>query len=248
MRTRSTRRPARLFFRIAAGAAVGLAGVLLTATAASAHIHVDGTDTTRGGEGVLTFRVPSESDTASTVGVQITFPTDTPITDASTQPKPGWTATITTAKASTPIQTDDGPVDTYVTQVTWKADSAAAGIAPGEFDTFAVAVGPLPAVASVSFPALQTYSDGSQVNWNEQATGGVEPEHPAPTLTISPSTDSASASASPSATADASTMDMSSSNSAPAWPGIVGLIAGGVALVIAIVAIARTSRKETPSA
>lgn len=244
MRSRSTRRPARLFFRIAAGAAVGLAGVLLTATAASAHIHVDGTDATRGGEGVLTFRVPSESETASTVGVQITFPTDTPIAGASTQPKPGWTATITTAKASTPIQTDDGPVDSYVTQVTWKADSAAAGIAPGEFDTFAVAVGPLPAVASVSFPALQTYSDGSQVNWNEQATGGVEPEHPAPTLTLAAQSDAST----PTPTAEAASVDGGSTASAPAWPGIVGLIAGGVALVIAIVAIARTSRKETPSA
>jgi hypothetical protein len=37
------------------------------------------------------------------------------------------------------------------------------------------------------FNALQTYSSGEKVNWNEvSADPSVEPEHPAPTLTITP--------------------------------------------------------------
>jgi periplasmic copper chaperone A len=37
------------------------------------------------------------------------------------------------------------------------------------------------------FNALQTYSSGEKVNWNEvSADPSIEPEHPAPILTITP--------------------------------------------------------------
>lgn len=46
-------------------------------------------------------------------------------------------------------------------------------------------LGQLPTTGSLTFTALQTYSTGEQVRWNEvSADGSTEPEHPAPTLTI----------------------------------------------------------------
>ena len=179
------RRPSasRRVLRVVAGLALGTAAVLVGATAASAHVHVDGEDTTRGGYGVLTFRVPTESATASTTELTVTLPADHPIASVSVRPVAGWTATVTTAKLAKPITTDDGQVTTYASRVDWKADAAAA-IEPGQYQEFAISAGPLPDVASLVLPATQRYSDGSVVEWNQVATGSAEPEHPAPVLTL----------------------------------------------------------------
>lgn len=224
-------------------AAAAAALVLAVAGPASAHVRVDG-PVTAGGYGVLTFRVPTESDTASTVKLQVTFPKDTPIITVSTQPKAGWTADVATDKLAKPEKDDDGnTIDTYISSVTWTA-AAGAGIKPGEFDTFALSVGPIPDVKDLTFPTAQTYSDGSVVNWNEIQQGGTEPQHPAPTLVVAPASSGGSAStASPTPTA-MSGMDMSSSSSggSGAGLGIAGLIAGVLALILAIVALVRSGR------
>ena len=102
----AARRARRSLVRLVAGLAVAAGAVLVGATAASAHVHVDGEDATRGGYGVLTFRVPTESDTASTTEVTVTMPTRTPIASASVEPVAGWTATVTTARLAKPIETD----------------------------------------------------------------------------------------------------------------------------------------------
>ncbi|MEO8827188.1 DUF1775 domain-containing protein [Lapillicoccus sp.] len=49
-------------------------------------------------------------------------------------------------------------------QVTWTATGDAA-IAPGEYQTFAISGGRLPAPGVLVFPADQTYSDGTVVSW-----------------------------------------------------------------------------------
>lgn len=196
-----------------------LAAVALAAPAL-AHVNVSGTDATQGGYGVATFRVPSESDTASTTELRVALPDDTPILSASVQPKPGWTATVTNTKLATPRKDDDGnPVTEYVSVVDWKADTPQAAIPPNQFDEFKLSVGPLPKAASVSFPAMQFYSDGSTVNWNEKAAEGQpEPEHPAPVLKLASGTSDESttpSSAVPASPAPAST---------PTWPGIAALV------------------------
>lgn len=236
----------RWMSRVGIGVVVGVAGALVVAGAASAHVKVSGIDTTQGGYGVLTFRVPSESATASTTELTVTFPSDTPITSASTQPMAGWTATVKTAKLAKPQKTDDGTVDTYVSQVDWKADNAAAAVPPGEFQMFNLSVGPLPEKSSVSFPALQYYSDGSTVNWNEASADGAEPEHPAPVLQLAAATSDTSGSTStPTVTAQASgsSMDMSSADDT-AWTGIAGLIAGILGLIAGGIALVRSGRKS----
>ncbi|HEY4152664.1 MAG TPA: YcnI family protein [Pseudolysinimonas sp.] len=233
--------------RIAAVAALSIATVLIAAGAASAHVKVTGIDVTQGGYGVLTFRVPSESDTLSTTEIDITFPKDTPIASVSLQPKAGWTGVVTTAKLDTPIATDDGEIDTYVSQVTFTADDAASAIPPQEFDMFNLSVGPLPTTPTVSFPTLQTYSDGSTVDWSEQSANGTEPEHPAPTLALpavaAVGSDSGAASAAPDTAGTPTTVNGTE------WTGFAGLVAGVLALIIAIIALVRVRppSDSTPS-
>ena len=160
----------RPFATVAAGVVAGIAAALVLASSASAHVHVDGPDATQGGYSMLTFRVPTESETASTTSLTVTLPSDTPLAYVATQPKPGWTATVTTADLTTPVQNHDGELTTYVSSVTWTADSPDGGIGPGEFDTFSVLAGPLPEVDSVTLPVAQGYSDGTVVE--HAAVGG----------------------------------------------------------------------------
>lgn len=212
-------------------ALLGLVLLVVAAPLASAHVRVDG-QASPGGYSVLTFRVPTESDTASTPSLKVTFPSSTPITSVSTQPKAGWKASVSTKKLSKPVTTEDGSqLTTYVSTVTWKATGH--GIAPGEFDTFAVSAGPIPDTSQLSFPAEQGYSDGSVVKWNQIQSGDTEPEHPAPTLTVTKA--DASAASAPVQTA---------SGPGTAW-GISGAAAGFLALVLSAVALWRT-RRGTP--
>ncbi|MCV7014973.1 YcnI family protein [Mycolicibacterium madagascariense] len=218
---------------LAAAAAIGFAAPAL------AHVEVSGTDATQGGYGVATFRVPSESDTASTTELRVTLPDDTPILSASVQPMPGWTATVTKKKLATPQKDDDGnTVTDYVSVVDWKATTPQAAIPPNQFDEFNLSLGPLPKAASVSFPAQQFYSDGSVVNWNEKAAQGQpEPDHPAPMLTLTSDSDTATAPASAAPAAPAAA-------SAPTWPGIVALVVAVVAVLLGLANLALLRRKS----
>jgi len=252
----SSRSPKGRFRRLTAAVAltVGIvASGALFAGSASAHVKVSGTDAVQGGSGVITFRVPSESATAATTGLLITFPASTPFTSVDTQPKQGWQATVTKKPLAHPQKNDDGDLITeYVAQVDFKANGKADGIPPGEFDMFNLSVGPFPTASSMSFGALQTYSDGTTVNWDEQSANGTEPEHPAPVLQLTAAASTASA-ASDQPTVSASAQPQAASGSSgggASWTGITGLVAGLLALVVSLaVLMANRSRdKAAPSA
>jgi uncharacterized protein len=224
---------------------------LVFAGSASAHVKVSGVDAVQGGSGVITFRVPSESDTASTTGLLITFPAATPFTSVDVQPKAGWTARVTKKPLPHPLTNDDGETITdYVAQVDFTAtgSGAGAGIPPGEFDMFNLSVGPFPKAPDMTFAALQTYSDGSTVNWDEKSANGTEPDHPAPVLQLA----AAAAGAQPATASQtrASQTGTGGSAGSPSWPGITGLIAGLAALVVAVAALisARSRGRAAPPA
>jgi uncharacterized protein YcnI len=185
-----------LFVVLAAGAAL-----LLPATSALAHVTVNPPQATQGSYAKLAFRVPNERDGVNTTKVEVNFPVDHPIASVSVRPHPGWTYTVDRTKLTTPIKSDDGEISEAVTKITWTGGA----IKPGEFDEFEVSVGPLPDdVDSLTFEALQTYSDGQIVRWiDEAAPGAAEPDHPAPVLTLTKATASDGAAATTSTTAPA---------------------------------------------
>lgn len=228
----------KLFQTFAAVTATTACAVALAAPAA-AHVKVTG-DATQGGWGVLNFRVPTESDTASTTALLVVLPDDQPIISVSTQQKAGWTATITKKKLPAPQKDDDGvEVTDYVSSVEWKATAPDAPIPPHQFNVFAISAGPLPKVNTLALPAVQTYSDGKTVNWNEKATPGQpEPEYPAPALQLKPAggEDHDRAAAPAAAPAPATPA---------AWPGLTALAVSVVALLLGIANLASSRRKTT---
>ncbi len=177
------------------------AGALLAASAgiASAHVTVSAPGAVQGGsDQIITFRVPTESDTASTTALKVQLPTDTPIASVLVQPVPGWSFTETTTKLAKPIVTDDGDITQAVSEIDWKANTSADAIGPNQFQQFVIIAGQLPDTPTLTFKAIQTYSDGSEVDWIELPAAGsnAEPDHPAPVLTLAASatTDSSSSS------------------------------------------------------
>ncbi|MEV6349777.1 YcnI family protein [Actinoplanes sp. NPDC051851] len=220
-------------------AAAGLL-VLGLAGPASAHVTVNPSTATAGGYAKVSFRVPTESDTASTTKVEVNLPTDSPIASVSLKPLPGWTAVAEKTKLATPVKTDDGEVTEAVTKITWTAGSSSA-IKPGQFQEFDVALGPLPDSGQVIFKALQTYSDGTVVRWiDEPTTDGTEPESPAPVLTITAADDSTDTAATTATATEAEPTDDGGSGSGL---GLAGLIAGLLGLVLGGLAYAKASRK-----
>jgi periplasmic copper chaperone A len=208
---------------------VALAGLLtLGLGVASAHVSVSSPDASQGGFGKIVFRVPNESDTASTVKLRIQLPTDTPFASVSTEPIPGWSTTLTRTALNPPQKDDDGnEITEAVSVVEFAADPGNSGVGPGQFQEFSLSVGPFPDAKALSFSTVQTYSDGTETAWIDPTVEGQpEPEHPAPTLTLS---SSSSSSSDGSAAADSSSSDSGSSSTAT-----VALILSIVALVLGV--------------
>jgi uncharacterized protein len=171
-------------------AALILGAVVLVASPASAHVTVSRPDARAGGYGKVVFRVPTESDTASTTKVRVTLPEDTPFASVGAQPKPGWTVDVEKAKLDEPITSHGTTLTEAVRTVTWSTDGD--GIAPGEFDEFALSLGRMPDVEALTFAAEQTYDDGEVVAWDQPTEEGQdEPEHPAPVLELASAPDDA---------------------------------------------------------
>jgi periplasmic copper chaperone A len=215
-------------------AGVAAASIGLTALPALAHVTVSSPSATQGGFGVLTFRMPNEVDNANATDLKVQLPAEQPLASVSVKPQAGWTYTVTRAKLATPLKDDDGnTVTDYPSVVEWKATDG--GLKPGEYGEFQLSVGPLPKADSMTFKALQTYSDGNVVSWIElPATGSSdEPEHPAPTLKLTAPGAATTTGTTPAAAAPAADDNGSSATGAYVVGGL-GLVAGLAALGVAL--------------
>jgi uncharacterized protein YcnI len=202
-----------------------LAASVTVAAVASAHVTVSSQDAAAGGYGKLTFRVPNESDTASTVGLRIQIPPEAAMASVRTQPLPGWTATLTTTDLAEPLQSEGGEISSYVSVVEFRATEG--GIAPGQFQEFALSGGPFPEADTLTFPTVQLYSDGTEAAWIEPTVAGQgEPERPAPTLSLAAG-DSAATPPEAAATESATDHSHTSVSDSP----------GGLALFLSILAL-----------
>jgi uncharacterized protein YcnI len=170
--------------RLLAAGVVTAGLVLVSSSAAEAHVTVGSDTTVTGKYAELTFKVPNEKPDAKTTKVVVTLPDKTPLVNVSARPTSGWTVTVTNATLPAPVVVRGTTVTSAPHQVTWTATGDAA-IAPGQYQTFAISGGPLPAPGVLMFPADQTYSDGTVVSWSEPTVAGQpEPKHPAPTVTV----------------------------------------------------------------
>jgi uncharacterized protein YcnI len=228
---------------VMAGAA---ALVFAIAGAASAHVTVNPGTATQGDYTKVSFRVPTESDTASTTKLEVNLPTDTPIASVSIKPLPGWTAKTTTSKLAAPIKSDDGDITQAVSKIEWTA-SGGSEIKPGYFQEFDVSMGPLPKTSQLVFKALQTYSDGTIVRWiDEPTTDGSEPEKPAPVLKLTAPGAATASTSGPTVAVASTSNDAGSSdggNGGMAF-GIAGLAAGVVAIVLGLLAYRRSGQNR----
>jgi uncharacterized protein YcnI len=215
--------------------AVAATVALVGAAPALAHVTAQPGKAEQGGFTVIALRVPTESDTAGTVSLQVTLPADHPITSVRTTPRPGWTATMTKAPLNPPIESNGRTITEAVRTVTWTADPGTR-IGPGEFAEFPLSLGPLPTDTDrLVLPAVQTYDDGEIVAWDQPpAADGSEPERPAPTVTLTPASDGAD---DPTTTAAATPTDTTAR-----WLGGGGLLVGALGLGVGAGAVLRTRR------
>jgi uncharacterized protein YcnI len=198
-------------------AAMTATGLSAATTTAWAHVEVQADSAVRGGETILTFEVPNESDKgALTTQLSVALPN---VASASTESMPGWTARLDRDSAAGTTRS-----------VTWTA-APGSGIAPDQFALFRVAV-TLPDTDSVTFPAAQTYADGTVVHWDQPPLpGGGEPEHPVPTLALT-AAPSENATQSSSPTVSASKAPTSAQASSPTAADSTARWLAGAALVI----------------
>ena len=209
--------------RLAGLSAVCALALLTLAGTASAHVTANAGTAKQGGFTKVSFRVPNERDTASTVQLEINFPTDHPMAFVSTRAVPGWTSTVQKTTLDKPIKTSDGEVSEVVSKITW----AGGKVAPGQFEDFDVSMGPLPTDTNeLVFKALQTYDNGEVVRWIDTAPEGApEPAHPAPVLKLTPAN-----------TAQAATETTTTAEAPPAT-GTWGVVLGMAGIVLGLVGI-----------
>jgi len=222
-------------------ASAALAAALLAAPAvAEAHVTLQPEQAPAGGFVRLDVRVPNERDDANTTKVDVKFPPG--FAEASYQKVPGWGVKVTKAKLAKPIQTDDGAVTEGVSRITWTADSTADGIPPGAFQDFGLSVQvPGKAGDTLTFKALQTYSNGTVVRW----IGPAGSDTPAPTVQV---TAAGGAAGAPAATATPAKASDGASNGL----AITALIVGALGLITGVAALSSrrgaAARSRSPRA
>jgi uncharacterized protein YcnI len=163
-------------------AAVGTA-LLASTVPASAHVTIQPGSLEGGDFSVVAVRVPNERDDASTTRLRVILPDDQPLGSVQTTPLPGWRVTTAQRKLDQPLDFFGAKLTSVVSEVTWTA--TAGGVRPGQFQDFPLSLGQLPESGDLVFKAVQTYSNGEKVAWNQEAVDdAAEPEHPAPVLTV----------------------------------------------------------------
>ena len=205
--------------------------LLAAATPALAHVTAQPAQAEQGDYAVIALRVPTESDSAGTVKLQVTLSTDTPISSVRTTPRPGWTATLTKVALNPPVERNGRTLTEAIGTVTWTAGPGTR-IGPGEFADFPLSLGPLPEVDRLVLPAVQTYDDGEVVAWDQALTpDGAEPERPAPSVSLSPAAAAPGEPAAPPlAAVQPSVPAASPADPTARWLGGAGLLLGALGL------------------
>jgi periplasmic copper chaperone A len=245
-KTRSSGGPVRLIGLFSAAIALALPA------AAGAHVSVEPNTVPAGAFATLTLRVPGEQSGAHVTKVDTLLPAGfTSVTYANV---PGWTVQVRERKLAQPVQTDDGPVDTEVSEIVWSWSGAAGdSVEDGRFALLplSVAIPDADAGKPLEFKTVESYSNGHVDRWIDSA---LESETPAPRINVTarggaienvagdeagPSAAQARADVAP--TTPAATT--SASSGASKGLGIAALVLGALGFAIGCVALAATRRR-----
>ncbi|MBB6033046.1 YcnI family protein [Phytomonospora endophytica] len=239
--------------RLAVIAGIAAIGVAAVAGPASAHVTINPGEAEAGSYARLDLRIPNESDTASTVKVELTLPADHPFASVRTSAMDGWKVETKKATLATPLDVHGRQITEAVSTITWTAEDAEAGVQPGQFAEFGLSLGPVPDAVGTTlvFKAIQTYSDKTEAAWIEDppAEGAAEPEKPAPTLKIVAATgDGHGSGASDEGTAghdEAAADSGSDSASDEAKPALYLAVGAGAVALLALILAFTALRKRS---
>jgi uncharacterized protein YcnI len=172
----SMQRSAVAMLRKTAVPAVSVLGLLLAPVAAQAHVSLHPNVVPSGAFATLNLRVPNEMGDANTTKIDVQMPRG--FDDVTAAPPPGWTFSLKTKKMAKPVQTDDGPIDTEVSEITFSGGK----LPPEQFAQFPISV-VIPGKAGdvLTFKTVQTYSNGKVARW----IGPPSSDSPAPTIDVS---------------------------------------------------------------
>ncbi len=194
---------------------VMLAGSMLLAGIASAHVTVMPNSTTQGSYEKFTVRVPTEKD-VPTVKVEVKFPVDS-VTISRFEPKPGWTYALAKDASG------------KITGVTWTATGD--GLSSTEFGDFNMQGKVADAATQIVWKAYQTYKDGSVVEW----VGAEGSDKPASVTAVKPKAAGAATDSHGNTAASGGAGAGAASSSAPLYLSIAALVLGALALIVSLV-------------
>ncbi|MEH7252842.1 YcnI family protein [Neobacillus niacini] len=197
----------------------------LFAGAASAHVNIGPKETSQGAYEMFTVKVPSEKEDVKTTKIEVKIPEEVNITRF--EPKPGWTYE-TQKDASGKI-----------TSVTWTSEGE--GLSATEFGQFNMNGKVGEKATEIVWKAIQTYSDGSVVEWVE----AEEANYPASITVVNPADASAHGHGHGEKTTDKESPSeekaaeevketSASTSNTPLYLSISALLAGLIALVISL--------------
>lgn len=156
------------------------AGALLTAGPAHAHVTLQPKEAPADSFVRLNVRVPNERDNARTEKVRVQFPPG--VLALSYEPVDGWDIEVTKRKLDQPAELHGEPVNEEVGEVSFTAQDGEA-IRPGQFRDFGLSLRtPAKPNSTLTFKALQTYSNGEVVRW----IGPPDSEEPAAQVQLIP--------------------------------------------------------------
>lgn len=165
--------------------------LLLTATAASAHVVLEDQAALAGSSYRAAFRVSHGCNGSPTTGVKVSMPAG--VRGAQPMPKPGWTLAIRREALARPYSSHGKTVSEDVVEISWTANSPADALQDGWYDEFVLRAGLPEQEGALWFRVLQTCAQG-QLDWAEipaQGTSTRGLKAPAVLLEVLPSGSSA---------------------------------------------------------
>lgn len=246
--------------RLKTAIVAAVAGAFALAPVAAAHITLNPGEWEAGGFARFDLRVPTERPNASTTEITVQLPEG--LDFVSFQDVPGWERSIQMVKLDEPIEGEEGeePITERIGSVTWSGGE----VEPGEFVEFGLSfrVPEDAAGSDLLFPATQTYSNGEVVRWIQEdpegddpaprmavlaAAGEEEPGASSPGATDTTATTDTSGGAATTESGGGGGVDVGGSDAEgranlALGLGIAGLLAGLVALGVALLRPRRADR------